>query len=274
MKLLPQEIDRLKWNAIVVIDSLADRPGKELHESQHKWLYLQHNTGAGYCHAPDKETLMAALNQIRESISEEGLRPILHFEMHGSEQGLELLSGELIEWLELCEHLRELNSIMQNTLLIVLAACSGVGIGNQINALLRAPFRCAIAAVGRTDYGKLEEGFNAFYEALPRGVPDAVRALNNYSDDGGFAYLDITDYFDASWQSFVTEYNTASRIEQLADYLYEIGRFKPGMDIDTARIYLTNTLLGGDNTKWAVYRAFMIAEHLDDAGQNVFHYAQ
>lgn len=234
---------------------------------------LQRNLGTGYAHIFNKRELFELLNEIREKVVEENLSPVLHFEAHGCPAGLELESGEVVLWNELCDYLRSINVAMNNTLLIVLAACYGLEIGAEIMPLFHPPFRCVVAPIEKASFSKVEERFDAFYEVLPNSLANAICALNNHRDDNGFAYVNITIMFNKAWEFLKEEHDSIAKLYQLADYLFEIKIFKSGTGIEEARASLVGTFLGAEKTKWAVYRRFMMAESLPDEGEDVLHYA-
>jgi hypothetical protein len=273
MKILPHELDVLHWNSIVVIESLssAEKTGQELFDSKLARRCLQHGYQVAYVNVVDKSELFAALSAVKDSILE-GHLPVLHFEMHGNSNGLELESDELVSWFELGNYLRVINTAMNNTLVVVLAACFGIEIGTQVMPMFRAPFRCAVAPMEAVSRGVIEEGFDDFYDMLPRSLPDAIRALNNYSDDSAFRYLDITELFDLAWTQAKELYNSPGRVNELVDYMLEIGFLNPGDNEDVIRQSWLACLLGGEKMKWGVYRYFMMAETFPDEGENVFFY--
>lgn len=246
MLMMPHEVDTWKFNAITVIESLppGDRTGKKLYDSKLQWMALQLNITAHYEYTPDREAFFAFLDKIKRSIKV-GYLPVLHFEMHGGHEGLDLESGEVITWSELCGYLREMNIAMNNTLLVVLAACYGTEICEQIMPLLRAPFRCAVGPVEEISFAKIEEGFDAFYDALLNGIVPAIRALNHYRDGYGFACVDITENFHIAWDKLIAEYNTVEKTFQLADFLFEVKALDSAFNLDQARLAVTYTLLGG-----------------------------
>lgn len=75
-----------------------------------------------------KEALFALLADILAVIDRTGKVPILHFAMHGDEDGIALASNEFIEWNDLAAAILPINIASGNNLFITMAACRGFNI--------------------------------------------------------------------------------------------------------------------------------------------------
>lgn len=97
-----------------------------------------------------------------------GLRPIIHFDMHGSQdRGLELgHNGEFIDWQSVVDSLRILNAKLENELVVIITACHGLRAILPISFEKTAPFLCLIAPEGEVTVGDIEDKIPKFYQEL------------------------------------------------------------------------------------------------------------
>lgn len=94
--------------------------------------------------------------------------PILHFEIHGSEEkdGLILKDGSFIEWKVLRNLFREINEIMNNNLIVVMAVCNGYWVTPGILPSKSTPFYALIAPPNPISVGSIKTIFPHFYKEL------------------------------------------------------------------------------------------------------------
>lgn len=99
---------------------------------------------------------------------DKGLRPIIHFDMHGSqERGLEIgKTGEFIDWESVIDSLRILNIKLNNELVVLMTACHGLHAILPISFEKVAPFLCLIAPEQEIKIGHIEDRVPEFYREL------------------------------------------------------------------------------------------------------------
>lgn len=97
-----------------------------------------------------------------------GVRPIIHFDMHGSqERGLEIgATGEFIDWTSVIDSLRVLNVRLNNELVVLITACHGLHTILPISFEEVAPFLCLIAPEEEIKVGHIEDKVPEFYREL------------------------------------------------------------------------------------------------------------
>jgi hypothetical protein len=124
--------------------------------------------------------LLACLEAI-EKRAKEGLRPIIHFDTHGSaERGLYIaVSGEFVPWGRLVEKLRRINIATKNNLCVVSAACFSMQTINSIHIGQPTPFFALIAPQQTVSFGFIEQNTVNFYEKVFGGL-DVVAAYEKY----------------------------------------------------------------------------------------------
>lgn len=96
------------------------------------------------------------------------LRPILHFDCHGSEElGLLLApSGDRIGWAELTSALREINIAAENNVCCIFGVCFGMYLSTALSVTEPTPYFLTIAPEREVSVGELEARFPPFYERL------------------------------------------------------------------------------------------------------------
>jgi len=122
--------------------------------------------------------LLETLNNIRE-VSMRGYKPIIHFDMHGNEDGL-LISGseELLLWDDLCNALRQINVATQNNLCVISAVCHSLHLIDKIKVSEPAPLYLLIAPRNEVSFGFLEDNISKFY----RSAFDHENIVQAYED--------------------------------------------------------------------------------------------
>ena len=102
--------------------------------------------------------LLACLDAIAKR-AKDGLRPIIHFDTHGSRKdGLYIAaSREFVSWQKLVEKLRAINVETGNNLCVVSAACFGMHAIMETNIGNAAPFFALIAPENTVTFGFVEQ---------------------------------------------------------------------------------------------------------------------
>lgn len=97
-----------------------------------------------------------------------GLRPILHFDCHGSEDDGLLLapSGEYVGWQELADALRPVNFAAENNVCCIFGVCFGLHLTNTLSITEPTPYFLTIAPEGEIAVGELEDRLPRFYDHM------------------------------------------------------------------------------------------------------------
>ncbi len=112
-----------------------------------------------------------------ERQAQQHLRPIIHFDTHGSpENGLYIAgSGEFVPWALLVERLRPINIATKNNLCVVSAACFSMQAIKSIHIAQPTPFFALIAPQQAVNLGFVEQNTVKFYQQVFDGS-DVVAA--------------------------------------------------------------------------------------------------
>ena len=121
------------------------------------------------------------LGRIAQQATVNGLRPIIHFDTHGSgASGIYIAgSNEYASWAQLVAWLRPINIATGNNLGIVSAACSSMQIYKEILVEMECPFFVMIAPTETVSFDFLERNTVKFYEEVFTNF-DIVAAYNKY----------------------------------------------------------------------------------------------
>ena len=196
----------ITFNINVLYLITSPRPGEEgvarrLVESIHD---VSNNGGhfnftAGTIHTA--EGFFQLLDEVYKGIKD-GIRPMLHFDMHGSqEEGLEIgPSGEFIDWETVIECLRFLNAELKNELVVAITACHGLHTILPISLEKESPFLCLVAPEGEINIGSIEDNVPKFYQELfqSRSLVGACGKLGNtfnYFHSAEFLFNILIRYF-------------------------------------------------------------------------------
>jgi len=112
------------------------------------------------------EHLKTVLNDLAILALRDGVRPILHFNMHGSQdKGLYIAqSDEYLSWEDLYISLRRINEATRNNLVVVSAACYSLHSIRQITLEAAVPFFALLAPDETVQFGFLEDNLRKFYD--------------------------------------------------------------------------------------------------------------
>jgi hypothetical protein len=131
----------------------------------------------------DSATALADALTLLKAECEGGLRPIIHFDMHGDKiTGLEIgRTGEMVGWDALIEKLRPINVATENNLCVLVTACHGLYLIRPISIFEPTPFFALIAPQEEIKFSDVDGAVTPFYrELIETGHLDA--ALPKLSD--------------------------------------------------------------------------------------------
>ena len=190
------------FNTIYIIESLSDNE-KQTGEMLYNDIVSRHSERTGLHHTKllklhTKVSFITGLETIK-SYSLKGFHPFIHFEVHGSKDGLVLKSGEKILWKELANLTRQINIITKNNLVISFATCYGAYFLSEIKALESAPFCGCVSTTGLVYEDEIITRFTKFFETLFE-VTNFDLAVENLNTTDGlpykFKFLTAEEFFD------------------------------------------------------------------------------
>lgn len=242
--------DKIKEFGLVIVESLREtdkKTGTLLHNQLLKYKKFQESNFSSFLHiVKNKEELFQTLDEIIDKMKINTLFPILHLEMHGFEDGIQLSSNEIVVWDELLPKFREINILLLNSLTVMMSMCKGITLAFDIDTSNRAPFGLIIGTTRDISEIELLNGYEVFYNNYFFSFDSvkSVELMNNEIDINrpSFYYLNAEYCFDIA-----TDYDKNRRYSLIEKERYNKLRNKSKEEI---RIYIEKeirTIFGADN---------------------------
>ncbi len=222
-----------------------------------------------------KAEFINAMEFIRQMEIQQEANPIIHFEMHGDEYGLQLGNDECIDWSELQFYLLQLNGICGNNLFISMATCYGGHIYKTINPGAWAPFW---GFAGPFDEVKVREvilNFSTFYDEFlqSRDFNAAIDALNAANPGGHspFRFHNTEFVFQRAYERYQMYHLTPERIDQRIEEIVSKCKLLPQFALwtdDQIRELGRHMIVDeGENMKKSMMRKFFLIEQFPHHAQ-------
>lgn len=198
----------LEVSIIVIVQSLPiheRQTGTELYDDIIIRLCYRRNLQCGLIDIENKEQFLALGNFLFQQFRTEKLRPIIHFEIHGDEDGLELANGERVSWAEVGRVTRPINAFLKNQLFITFATCKGIYNAKGVaNPTILAPFWGFVAPKTDINTGEIIEDFTVFYECLLTewNLDKAVMLLNAGNPNSPYALVTAELIFNSAIKEY------------------------------------------------------------------------
>lgn len=214
---------KLDFNKIYVIESLRPKDKKTgqflFNDVIKRWLEQKGlNDNCELLIPTSKETFFDCLEHIRKETIVKLVNPVIHFELHGSEKGIQVSNDDIITWDEIQFRLTELNFITKCNLFITMATCYGGYIYSVIKPNLRSPFWGFVGPF-ETVYGdEVLENYSAFYDEFIQtlNINNAVKALNNskLNEKSKFKFYNTEFAFTVAYENYEKKYLTEEIVEK------------------------------------------------------------
>jgi len=190
--------DEVKIFGLLIIESLRkddQKTGERLYNDLIKYkLFQEPNLSAFFYRVNSKSELLKLLNDTNEKIKIEKFFPVLHIEAHGSLDGIQLTSNEIVTWKELIPYFQKINVLLSNLLVISLGVCYGISLIANINPEERSPFRAIIGASKEINQDEILHGFEVFYDNLffSFNIENCLKLMNQNIDSNKDRFFLIT----------------------------------------------------------------------------------
>lgn len=226
-------MERILWfSKIYVAESLSDgewRTGRNLYKDVLQ-LAPTYDAGlnASFDRVSTKKEFIAFLEKVLHEVNTSDMRPIIHLEMHGYQDGLRLYSGEEVQWHEVCDYLVRINIGCRNNLLITVAACEGAHLFKLINQTItaRAPFWGLIGPERKVTDKEVALAFHEFYSELLHSF-DGTKARKRMGDD--FKLITCELLFRTIWNKYLdTQFTANIRQERVERVITKIRKTPEG----------------------------------------------
>ena len=159
-----------KFNKIQVIESLAiyEKSGTDLFNNiiSRKKYFFYPKLKTELSNPKTKKEFIECLDKIELDFIENRICPIIHFEIHGSndKKGLILSSGEFVSWKELVKYIAKINLLTNNNLFITFAVCYGAHFLKEIKIDKPSPYWGFIGSFEEITFEDLVIRYEEFYD--------------------------------------------------------------------------------------------------------------
>lgn len=202
----PPEMAMIRASNVWIVEWLpSDEPhtGRTLHD----WMKERREGWSAHFSCASKNQVLAAIASAAEQARRSEMKPLLHLESHGGDDGLagpgENGIMELLTWDELTEPLQQLNLATRCNLVVVVAACTGFA---AVQALRRGPRAPAIALVG-PDASVLPRnllwGAKEFYRRLLDENPSLTDMAQSASREAGTVKFEIEPFAILAYDAMI-----------------------------------------------------------------------
>jgi hypothetical protein len=170
------------FSSIHIVESLGEsegEPGRKLKGRLDHIFQEADSIPVFFDQAFDEPELVKVLEKIFREVRLSDSRPILHFEVHGGPEGIELKNKTIVTWKRLSDWLSKFNVASDFNLLVIFSCCDGIHQINTLSTEAPSPFAAMVGCQGRAHTEELLSGFEAYYaEILASGsLSKAVSVL-------------------------------------------------------------------------------------------------
>jgi hypothetical protein len=175
----------------------------------------------------NRKEFVRSLEQIRCEVEGGEAWPFIHFEIHGSTDGLSLANGEDFTWKELYPHLKMLNLLNRNNLFVSLATCYGAHIFDVVNPLQTAPFYGYVGTWNKIGDRDLEVDFTEFFKEFlsSSSMTKAIQRLNENTGekDSRYTVFHAEGLFDLIYDElYMKQVMTTAGFERRVDEFFKV----------------------------------------------------
>ena len=163
-------------------------------------------------------------------MKKESLRPWVHLDAHGSDDGFETADGTGFSWEALKDLLIPLNIESEFNLVLVLATCFGGSFRRTIRTIDRAPLSGMVGPMREISTESVKRDFTSFYKTLfdTNSFKDAFGALSIEQQPDFYFLTSPMDFFIKVWISYKELYCTDEKLDERAADLYREAQECPG----------------------------------------------
>lgn len=231
------------FNSIYIIESLREgdtKTGRTLYNDWLKWeIKKRHEElGGGIIEVQSLQGFSEAIKRIHEEV-DKGAYPLIHLEVHGSEEGIQFSNNETLSWEEVGEVFRTINKRIEHNLVVTLAVCNGGHFLRGTPPTEPAPVWGFLGSFEELTEGQIERGFHAFYEVLLNtgDVNAAVDRLKELGIDH-IRFFNAEMIFERTWKYHREQHLNPEAIKRRLSELWEEAIRLGIVDIQRKRAWM------------------------------------
>jgi hypothetical protein len=250
---------RFANNAVILVDLLAESDLQTAQRLSEELDPLRLSDGSHYCRyrkISSAQQLRSLLVWVEEQCRL-GLRPIIHFEAHGSQNDGLMIGGEgeWIGWGEIAAQLLQINTIAENNLGVVMASCFGFYAIKPITIKKPAPFYFLIGATSTVAAGIIQDRMGRFYKKLfdQRSLDDAMTEVGEE-----FRQFHAELFFCISFGKYIKQCcvgaGASRRVERLVSDAFASGVYRSRDNLRALRRSAKTFVKSSDRQRATFYR--------------------
>lgn len=229
----------------------------DMHTGQNLYDYLRQKSvdysdymfETTYYTVNDREAQNETFREIANDVDTNNDVPIIQIECHGDINYILLSSNEHVDWIELFNLTRPVNTVSHNLLLLNLSMCNGHAVIRKIDPKNRAPFRAVVGPFGEIKAISLQESWERFYDGYYIGIKNNKELrLHELASDCGLIYYNQEFIFDS-------HLDTPNLFPEIFDYW---------MKKEIADMYRKEGTLMLDPNAYKMYRARQFKKYFDE----------
>lgn len=239
------EEGNIYFNKIIIIQSIPDdeeQTGTEIYDDYIVRLArLEKDLLTEIVDINTKEELFNLLAKVKEETRSGESLPYLHFETHGTPEGIFLKSGEIVYYKDFIQIIREINILSKNNLFISIGACWGGRIQFETDIKQPCPFRGFIGPMEEIFPRDLIISFSSFFDELLRSddFEKAINRLNLYNESGvTFNHYNAETFYDLVIEHLKKTHEGSTLEEKIAK---DWTNYKWANDPNVRKKYITKS---------------------------------
>jgi hypothetical protein len=267
----------ITFDSVIVIESLRSsdlKTGSDLFETvllpasfHDRGLLVElHQIASG-------AEFLKVLLHIEGLVRNRSRRPILQFEMHGSEFGLAFSSGDRLGWADIAPALVRINRASRMNLLLIAALCHGWYMIDILRPTDRAPAYGIIGTPEKIAGGALLQAMQRLYGSIlqpPHDLMAALKSANSHLEsDGQFRVVNAELMLCRIYSHYIETHATGEALETRVNGL--AGALAPSRALDVRETMMLRDEVRAElnnHAKWFDhYRERFLL--LDEAPENV-----
>lgn len=212
------EVSTARFTRLLLIDLLSEhepQTGEDLLRRLSAVLHSQ-SVPLAHCRVRSASDMEVLLKQIGRNSSVDDI-PLIHLECHGSNEGIRLTDGGVLEWGGLADLLRYVNYATGLNLAVTMSCCLGAEIHYQQDIQRFAVYWGALGPKCEVDHDDLLEVFTQFYRGLFEGLDVAILIKQINANSRGrnrFVFVSADLAFNLAVDHYKKTFSSKTAIEK------------------------------------------------------------
>ena len=264
-------------NGVAILDAIPDGELNTARHLKEDLIDLSLNTADGlqvrYVRVNTLADLEAGISGLVDEARNNGLKPWLHLEGHGSadETGFRVASGAHCSWDNLKELITPLNVATSLNLILILATCFGGSFARAIQTVDRAPVLGLLGPKREVKTGQIESGLVEFYRSFFKSslLKKAIEALNANVPGNLYYRTSAQQFFYDVWAGYKNIQCTPQEIDNRARRMYREAKAQQ-LPRTPSVGQLKRLIRGREKEFFEKYRDIYFMYDLDDTNRTRF----